>query len=134
EARRCGARVLQGRTADVGQMHSLELASARCLVLTEDADLRNVQAALGAREVNPQIRVVLRMFNAELADRATRLLENSRVVSSSAEAAPYFAAAALGLDTLPARRAWGRHLVIDSSTGLGSPDGGPAGLGTAAVR
>jgi Trk K+ transport system NAD-binding subunit len=86
--------------------------------------------------VNPSIRIVLRMFNAELADRATRLLANSRVVSSSAEAAPYFAAAALGLDTVPARRAWGRHLVIDSAAGIGASDGGAgsAGIGTAAAR
>jgi Trk K+ transport system NAD-binding subunit len=136
EARRAGARILVGRTADVPHLHGLDLLSARCLVLTEDADLRNVQAALAARDVNPGIRVVLRMFNAELADRATRLLANSRVVSSSAEAAPYFAAAALGLDTVPARRAWGRLLVVDSSEAFRSADGGagPAGVGTAAAR
>jgi Trk K+ transport system NAD-binding subunit len=131
EARRAGARLLVGRTADVPHLHGLDLRSARCLVLTEDADLRNVQAALAARDVNPDIRVVLRMFSAELADRATRLLANSRVVSSSAEAAPYFAAAALGLDTVPARRAWGRLLVVDSSEAFRGADGG---AGTAAAR
>jgi Trk K+ transport system NAD-binding subunit len=112
DARRAGARVIEGRWSDVGQLEDAGLAEARCIVLTENADLRNVQVALAAREVNPDVRVVLRMFNAELADRATRLLQNSRVVSTSAEAAPYFAAAALGMAAAPVGLAWGRHVVV----------------------
>jgi Trk K+ transport system NAD-binding subunit len=135
EARHAGARIVEGRTSELATLPHLDLASARCLVLTEDADLRNVQAALAARAVNPGIWIVLRMFNAELADRATRLLANSRVVSTSAEAAPYFAAAALGLDTVPTRLVWGRHVVVDPAVGAGQPepDGG-RGLTAAAGR
>ncbi len=135
DARRAGAEVVEGRTSQVAHIHALDLQSARCIVLTEDADLRNVQAALGAREVNPGIRVVVRMFNADLADRATRLLSNSRVLSTSAEAAPYFAAAALGMDSLPSRLVWGRHLVVDPAPTASAfePDGGSA-LGAAAAR
>jgi voltage-gated potassium channel Kch len=103
DARRAGARVIEGRWSDVAQLQAAGLEDARCIVLTENADLRNVQVALAAREVNPHVRVVLRMFNAELADRATRLLANSRVVSTSAEAAPYFAAAALGMAAAAAK-------------------------------
>ena len=112
DARRAGARVIEGRWSDVAQLQAAGLEGARCIVLTENADLRNVQVALAAREVNPHVRVVLRMFNAELADRATRLLANSRVVSTSAEAAPYFAAAALGMAAAPSGLAWGRHVVV----------------------
>lgn len=112
EARRAGARVIEGRWSDVAQLQAAGLEDARCIVLSENADLRNVQVALAAREVNPHVRVVLRMFNAELAERATRLLANSRVVSSSAEAAPYFAAAALGMAAAPDGLAWGRHVVV----------------------
>src|SRR5438105_15710384 len=67
EARQAGARIVEGRTSELTQLHHLGLATARALVLTEDADLRNVQAALAARDVNPRIWVVMRMFNAELA-------------------------------------------------------------------
>jgi len=136
EARRAGARVVEGTTSEVAQLHSVGLESARCIVLTEDTDLRNVQAALAAREVNPGIRVVIRMFNADLGDRAGRLLENSQVISTSAEAAPYFAAAALGVDAVPGRLAWGRHIVIDPTVGgQGSePDGTQSRLGDAAGR
>jgi Trk K+ transport system NAD-binding subunit len=112
EARRAGARVVDGRWSDVGQLQSAGLEDARCVVLTEDADLRNVQMALAAREVNPHVRVVLRMFNAELAERATRMLANSRVVSTSAEAAPYFAAAALGMEAAPNGLGWGRQVAV----------------------
>jgi Trk K+ transport system NAD-binding subunit len=112
DARRAGARVIEGRWSDVAQLQAAGLQDARCIVLTENADLRNVQVALAAREVNPHLRVVLRMFNAELADRATRLLANSRVVSTSAEAAPYFAAAALGMAAAASGLAWGRHVVV----------------------
>lgn len=137
EARRAGARIVEGRTPDLAHLHQLELGSARCIVLTEDADLRNMQAALAAREVNPAIWVVLRMFNADLADRATRMLANSRAVSTSAEAAPYFAAAALGLDIAPTRLVWGRHVVLDPAVGgpPAEPDGRRrGGLGAAAAR
>src|SRR5207247_3848620 len=64
-------------------------------------------------------------------DRATRLLANSRVVSTSAEAAPYFAAAALGLDTVPTRLVWGRHVVVDPSVGAARPDADERGTGLA---
>ncbi|TMC08281.1 MAG: potassium channel family protein [Chloroflexi bacterium] len=54
----------------------------------------------------------MRMFSAELADRASRLLPNSRALSASREAAPYFAADALGLAAVPTRHVWGRHLAV----------------------
>jgi Trk K+ transport system NAD-binding subunit len=126
DARLAGARVMEGRTSGLAEIAHLELESARCLVLTEDGDLRNMHAAFIARERNPGIRVVLRMFNTELADRATRLLSNSRLVSTSAEAAPYFAAAALGMDAAPSRLAWGRHIMLGRS-----PDGPPTADGGA---
>jgi len=136
EARQAGARIVEGRTSELAHLNQLELETARCIVLTEDADLRNMQAALAAREVNPAIWVVLRMFNADLADRATRLLANSRAVSTSAEAAPYFAAAALGLDIAPTRVVWGRHVVLEPAVGGApqEPDGRAGTLGAAAAR
>src|SRR5437588_6640465 len=98
QARRVGANVVQGNTSDLTNLRGVDLEGARCIVLAEDDDLSNLQAALGARELNGGIRVVLRMFDADLAERATGLLDNSRVVSTSEEAAPYFAAAALGAE------------------------------------
>ena len=117
EAARAGARVVSGSTIEIAQLPDIDLASARCVVLTESADLVNLHAALAAREVNPEIRIVIQMFNPELGDRATRLLPNSRVLSASREAAPYFAADALGLGTMQTRHVWGRHLFAHPEAG-----------------
>lgn len=116
EATDAGATFVQGRGADLPRIPEAGLASARCLVLTENTDLSNLHTALAAREVNPGLRVVIRMFNAGLADRAARLLSNSRILSSTAEAAPYFAADALGVATAPTPHVWGRHLLVYSAT------------------
>jgi Trk K+ transport system NAD-binding subunit len=110
-ARKAGARVVEGSSADVAQLDAVDLRAVRCLVLTESADLVNLHAALAAREVNPRLRIVMQMFSVELAERASRLLPNSRVLSASREAAAYFAADALGLATVPTRHVWGRHLA-----------------------
>jgi Trk K+ transport system NAD-binding subunit len=112
EAKHSGARVVEGSSEDIAQLGAVNLRAARCLVLTESADLGNLQVALAAREVNPDLRIVMRMFSTELAERASRLLPNSRVLSASREAAPYFAADALGLAAVPTRHVWGRHLAI----------------------
>jgi Trk K+ transport system NAD-binding subunit len=113
EARRAGARVVQGKTLELPRLPVVELATARCLVLTEDADLHNLHAAMAAREVNRGIRLVLRMFDGDLAERVTRLLANCHLISTSAEAAPYFAADAMGVATVPTRLVWGRHVTSD---------------------
>jgi Trk K+ transport system NAD-binding subunit len=112
EARRAGARYVQGRADEIAHLSGASIESARCLVLTDNADLGNLHAALSAREANPRLWIVMRMFNADLAGRAGRLLPGSRVLSASSEAAPYFAADALGLATAPARHVWGRQLLI----------------------
>ena len=112
QARKAGARVVEASPEEVAQLREVDLASARCLVLTESADLGNLQTALAAREVNPGLRIVTRMFSAELADQASRMLPNSRALSASREAAPYFAADALGLATVPTRHVWDRHLAV----------------------
>jgi Trk K+ transport system NAD-binding subunit len=113
EAVAAGARVVEGSAEDIAQLDEVDLRAARCLVLSESADLGNLQVALAAREVNPHVRIVMRMFSTELAERASRLLPNSRVLSASREAAPYFAADALGLTSVPTRHVWGRHLALD---------------------
>lgn len=122
EARKAGARIVEGRSYEVAELRGVELATARCLVLTDNADLGNLHTALAAREVNPRLRIVMRMFNADLADRATKLLPNSRVLSATYEAAPYFAADALGIAFTAGRLVWGRYLIVHSPSG----DGGRA--------
>ena len=76
------------------------LAHAAALALVAQDDAGNIDAALLAEEINPGLRIVLRMFNQSLGDGIRRLLTDCAVLSESAIAAPGFVTAALG-DSVP---------------------------------
>jgi voltage-gated potassium channel len=67
---------------------------AAAIVCCTDNDLTNLDIALDAREMNPQIKVVLRMFDDDLARKIERGFGIHTVFSTSGLAAPAFAAAA----------------------------------------
>ncbi|MFC7625838.1 NAD-binding protein [Microlunatus sp. GCM10028923] len=69
--------------------------AAAVLALTDD-DAANLEIGLVARETNPEVRVVLRMYDDELADRVEHRLGLKPTRSVSMLAAPAFASAALG--------------------------------------
>ncbi len=71
------------------------VTEAESLVLTRDDDLGNLHAALVARELNPSIRLVIRVFDAQIAEQLPDLIDNAVALSSSSLAAPGFVAAAL---------------------------------------
>src|SRR5262249_56033030 len=77
EARRAGARFVQGRSLDLAHLQRTGLESARCLVLTDNSDLGNLHAALAARDVNPRLRVAIRMFTADPPHRPPRPLSTT---------------------------------------------------------
>lgn len=68
---------------------------ARVIVIATNDDLANLEVALDARRFNPQIRVVLRMFDQQMADKFkdSRLIDEA--FSSTALAAPIVAELAL---------------------------------------
>lgn len=72
------------------------LADAAALALVNQDDVANVDAALIAREVNPAVRIVVRMFNPILGEGIATMLGDCEVLSGSEIAAPAFVAAALG--------------------------------------
>ncbi|MEA2001386.1 MAG: NAD(P)-binding protein [Actinomycetota bacterium] len=71
----------------------LERASA--VIACTDNDLTNVEIALDAREVRPDIRVVLRLFDQGMASKIVKSFDIEAAFSSAALAAPAFAAAAV---------------------------------------
>ena len=118
------------------------MAGAAALVLTADADLANVHAALSARELNPSVRIVIRLFDAELGAHLPKLLPNAVALSSSALAAPGFVSAALdgeggGAFELADRRftvrhtgrrsAGDRHVIVVAHVRV-APDSALAGM------
>ena len=73
----------------------LDLSTVEALALVESNDIANIDAALAAHEMNPDLRMVVRMFNASLGQGMAEL-PNCAVLSDTALAAPAFVAAALG--------------------------------------
>ncbi|MEQ8787568.1 MAG: NAD-binding protein [Pirellulaceae bacterium] len=83
---------------DIRQRSVLEkanIADALAVVAAEDDDLVNLEVGLNARESNPDIRVVLRMFDQGLADKVRGGFAINTAMSTSALAAPAFAMAAV---------------------------------------
>jgi Trk K+ transport system NAD-binding subunit len=71
---------------------------ARALALADQDDVGNLHAALRAKELNPDLQIVLRMASRDLGRRVERLIDGCRSLSDAATAAPAFVAAALGDD------------------------------------
>ncbi len=80
------------RQEDVLEQAGVQQASA-IVVCTED-DLVSLSIALEAREFNSELKVVMRMFDAQLADKVQSGFGIHTAFSTSALAAPVFAAAA----------------------------------------
>jgi voltage-gated potassium channel Kch len=81
------------RKTEVLLKAGLERASA-VIACTND-DLTNVEIALDAREVRPDIRIVMRLFDQGLASKIVHSFDIDAAFSASALAAPAFAAAAV---------------------------------------
>lgn len=71
---------------------------ADVIIPCTDNELANLDIALDARDLNPNIKVVLRMFDPDLARRVERGFGIHTAFSTSALAAPIFAAAAMRVD------------------------------------
>jgi len=69
-------------------------AAARSIICCTNDDLGNLEIALDARRVNPEIRVIVRMFDPDLADKVREGFRIDVALSTSAMAAPSIAAAA----------------------------------------
>lgn len=64
-----GIPVLIGDVRFRRTLEHVNIARAKALIATTNDDLANLEAALGAREVNPKVRVVLRLFDDTLAKK-----------------------------------------------------------------
>lgn len=91
-----GVRVVTADRLDDKAFFAAGLPEATGLALTEQDDVGNIHAAMRAEEVNPRLRIVIRMFNLSLGVRVRQLFRDCAVISDSAMAAPAFVQAALG--------------------------------------
>lgn len=74
-----------------GILEELSVTHAKSIILATDDDLANLEMALDARKLNSKIRVVMRMFDQELASKIREAFDIQLAFSTSALAAPLFA-------------------------------------------
>jgi Trk K+ transport system NAD-binding subunit len=94
-----GARLVVGDPRLTRVLREAEVETASVIVLTGDDDLANLNAALVAFELNPTIRIVIRMFDQQLGAHIPDLFPDAVALSSSALAAPGFVSAAIDGET-----------------------------------
>jgi Trk K+ transport system NAD-binding subunit len=95
DPRLTGVRLIQGDCRQKEILEQAGIAKARgVLVLTSD-DLTNISATLMVRSLNPEVRIVVRMFNENLMPRLGKAVTNVYALSVSALTAPILALTAL---------------------------------------
>jgi Trk K+ transport system NAD-binding subunit len=107
-----GVRIVEHADLDHQAFLQAGLPSARALAVLRQDDLGNFHAALRAQELNPDIRLVLAIFNSGLGARIRAFFTDCAVLSESAMAAPSFVAAALGEPAPSHVRVAGRTLYV----------------------
>lgn len=73
------------------------ITSARAVIIATNDDMANIEVAIDSRRFNPRIRVVMRLFDQQIAGKIAGALTIDAAFSASALAAPLVAA--LSLDT-----------------------------------
>lgn len=106
--------VLIGNGRDEGILDEVNITQARSIILATSDDLANLEIALDARKANPRIRVVLRMFDQELASKIRGAFDIQLAFSTSGLAAPLFATCSTDRSILNAFYVGERLLVIAS--------------------
>lgn len=88
-----GVTILIGNARSRHVLQEANVAKARAVIVATDDDLANIDAALTAREINPGIRVVIRLFDDTLAQKVATAFRLP-AISTAANAASAFVAAA----------------------------------------
>jgi Trk K+ transport system NAD-binding subunit len=94
ELRRDGSPLLVGDARRESLLAEANIAKARSIILATDDDLANLEIALDARQINAGVRVVVRMFDQNMADKMSGL-NIHMAMSQAALSAPTFATSAV---------------------------------------
>ncbi len=128
-ARLPGVRIIERAELDHRAFLDANVPAARGLAILHQDDLGNFHAALRAQELNPDLRLVLAVFNTSLGERIRTFFTDCAVLSESSMAAPSFVAAALGEPAPSHVRLAGRTLYVARSEDI-SPEHLICGLAT----
>jgi Trk K+ transport system NAD-binding subunit len=115
EVHALGVPVIHGNGRQRKTLEQAGVANAKAVLLVTDDDLANLDSALTSQEVNPKVRVVLRLFDETLANRVTSAF-SMPTVSTSQVSAPAFIAAATGRKVYHDFELGGQHLCMTDLT------------------
>ncbi len=90
-----GIPVIQGNARMASVLEQAGVRKARAVIVTTSDDLTNLDAAITARELNADARIVIRLFDETLATKVAGAF-SMPTISTSQVAAPAFIAAATG--------------------------------------
>lgn len=97
QAQRMGVPVIQDDGRRLAALEGAGAARARAILLCTQNDVLNLQIAFLARRMNPDVEVIIRIFDDQFAEDVGRQF-GFRALSATGLAAPAFAAAAAGVD------------------------------------
>jgi Trk K+ transport system NAD-binding subunit len=107
-----GVRPIIANRIDEDVLRAARVQTAVAFALVDQDDVGNIHAALRAHDLNPNVRLVIRLFNRSLGDGFSQLLGDCTILSDADIAAPAFVAAALD-EVAPSRfRLRGRSLYV----------------------
>ena len=92
--------IIRGDALSQTTLRKARADRAHTIVIATSDDTMNLQIAIHARAVNPQVRTIVRLFDDEFAREVRQAFGITAAFSASALAAPAFAASAAGLETI----------------------------------
>jgi Trk K+ transport system NAD-binding subunit len=116
EAQARGAEVRLGDARDARRLVDAGIHEACALIAATSHDLTNLEVALDAKQLEPDLPIVLRLFDQALAAQLEARFGVRRALGMSTLAAPRFAAAAFGEELIGSFALDGRLFVIGSLT------------------
>jgi Trk K+ transport system NAD-binding subunit len=131
EVRALGVTIIAGNGRHQKTLADAGVAQARAIILATDDDLANLDGALTAREINPKIRVVLRLFDDTLAAKCAGFFAMP-AISIAHVAAPAFVATATGRKVYHVFQLDGSQLHLTDLTI--TPEGSLAGQAVGKVQ
>jgi voltage-gated potassium channel len=115
-AKTMGAAVLVRDMTEDASLTEAGIAKADAIIIATDSDMANLEVALDARRLNPKIRIILRLFDQQLASKISGALTVDSAFSASALAAPAVAAMVMGSRILVSSNIAGVPHVIGEMT------------------
>lgn len=95
DVRRDGSPLFIGDARREALLEEANIGKAKSIILATDDDLANLEIALDARHIAPELPVVLRMFDQNMADKLGDAFDIRLAMSQSAISAPSFTMAAV---------------------------------------